>query len=203
MSNPASPCGTHGEGDHAKHGGGVIGAEIGGIALEPPSSEPTTPPPHFVWSPSPSAMGRQSVGDALRDFRTANRLCHDERNARWWIVRADVAALPLPNFAWRRRAIDAHDVHHLLTGYPCTVEGELLIAAWEWGAGRYPHWGATLFCGPLVLAGLLYMPSRILAAWRHGRRSRSLYRHADLDGLLDMPLISARALVCGDPLQSP
>jgi len=140
-------------------------------------------------------MGRISVGDALRDFRTANGLCQHEREARWWIVRADLIAFPLPNFAWRRRAIDAHDLHHLLTGYPCTIEGELLIAAWEWGAGRYPHWGATLFCGPLVLAGLLYMPGRILAAWRHGRRSGSLYRHADLDRLADLPLAAARLLI--------
>jgi hypothetical protein len=144
-------------------------------------------------------MGRTSVGEALGAFRTANNLSQNEREARWWIVRADLAALPLPNFAWRRRAIDAHDVHHLLTGYPCTVEGELLIAAWEWGAGRYPHWGATLFCGPLVLAGLLYMPRRTVAAWRRGRRSRSLYCHSDLKSLLDMPLTSARNLVLGDP----
>ena len=143
---------------------------------------------------SPSAIGRQSVGDALRAFRDENGLCHDERDSRWWIVRAGLFVLPLPNFAWRRRAIDAHDVHHLLTGYPCTVEGELLIAAWEWGAGRYPHWGATLFCGPLVLAGLLFMPGRILAAWRRGRQSRSLYRPADLDRLLNMSLEDARTL---------
>jgi hypothetical protein len=139
--------------------------------------------------------GRIKVGDALHAFRTANGLRHNEREARWWIVRADLLVFPLPNFAWRRRAIDAHDLHHLLTGYPCTVEGELLIAAWEFGAGRYPHWGATLFCGPLVLAGLLFMPGRILAAWRRGRRSRSLYRHADLDKLGDLRLAAARALV--------
>jgi len=135
------------------------------------------------------------VGDALRLFRNENGLCHNEREARWWIIRADPVVFPLPNFAWRRRAIDAHDVHHLLTGYPCTVEGELLIAAWEFGAGRYPHWGATLFCGPLVLAGLLYRPRSTLAAWRRGRRSRSLYRHVDLDRLGDLPLAAARALV--------
>jgi ubiquinone biosynthesis protein Coq4 len=137
----------------------------------------------------------RTVGEALRAFRAENGLCHNEREARWWIVRADLAFFPLPNFAWRRRAIDAHDVHHLLTGYPCTVEGELLIAAWEFGAGRYPHWGATLFCGPLVLAGLLLMPQRALAAWRRGRRNRSLYRCADLDRLAEMPLTAARALV--------
>jgi hypothetical protein len=143
-------------------------------------------------------MGRIKVGDALSAFRDSNGLSHDERHARWWIVRADLVAFPLPNFAWRRRAIDAHDVHHLLTGYPCTVEGELLITAWEWGAGRYPHWGATLFCGPLVLAGLLFRPRRTLAAWRRGRRSRSRYRCADLDRLADLSLAAAHALVARD-----
>jgi hypothetical protein len=142
-------------------------------------------------------MGRIKVGEALRDFRDANGLHHDEREARWWIIRADLVILPLPNFAWRRRAIDAHDVHHLLTGYPCTCEGEVLIAAWEWGAGRYPHWGATLFCLPIVLAGLLFMPGPTIAAWRRGRRSRSLYRHADLESLLETPVSTARALVSG------
>jgi hypothetical protein len=191
----ASPCVPHGEGDHAKHGGGVAGAELIKVARQPPDSEPSTPPPPFGWSPSPSAMGRIKVGDALRAFRTANGLCQNEREARWWIVRADLIVFPLPNFAWRRRAIDAHDVHHLLTGYPCSCEGEVLIAAWEWGAGRYPHWGATLFCLPIVIAGLLFMPGPTLAAWRRGRRSRSLYRHADLDHLADLPLALARALI--------
>ena len=137
----------------------------------------------------------ETVGQALFAFRGENGLCQNEREARWWIVRADLLVFPLPNFAWRRRAIDAHDAHHLLTGYPCTVEGELLIAAWEWGAGRYPHWGATLFCAPLVLAGLLFMPGRIAAAWRRGRRSRSLYRHANLERLDDLSLAAARSLV--------
>ncbi|MEO7177227.1 MAG: hypothetical protein ABIW83_00135 [Allosphingosinicella sp.] len=141
----------------------------------------------------------ERVGPALGAFRTANGLCQNERDARWWIVRADLLVWPLPNFAWRRRAIDAHDIHHLLTGYPCTCEGEVMIAAWEWGAGRYPHWGATLFCLPIVFAGLLFMPGATIEAWRRGRRGRSLYRHADLDRLLDMRLAEARAL-CGVPL---
>lgn len=137
----------------------------------------------------------ETVGQALRAFRSENGLCHDEREARWWIVRADLVIFPLPNFAWRRRAIDAHDAHHLLTGYPCTCEGEVLIAAWEWGAGRYPHWGATLFCLPLLVAGLLFMPGRTYAAWRRGRLSRSLYRNADLERLHDLPLEAARAVI--------
>lgn len=136
-----------------------------------------------------------TVGDALRAFRIENGLCLNEREARLWIVRADLVVFPLPNFAWRRRAIDAHDVHHILTGYPCTCEGEVLVAAWEWGAGRFPHWGATLFCLPIVIAGLLFMPGPTLAAWRRGRLSRSLYRHVDLDRLHDLPVTYAQMLV--------
>ena len=132
-----------------------------------------------------------TVGAALARFRRENGLCQREREAKRWILRIGGWAFPLPNFRWRRRAIDAHDVHHLLTGYPCDVEGELLIAAWEFGAGRFPHWGATLFCAPLVLAGLVIMPRRTFAAWRHGRRCRSLYDAASLNALLGMPLAEA------------
>lgn len=80
-----------------------------------------------------------------------------------------------PNFKWRRRALAAHDLHHLMTGYPMTMRGEFQLAAWEWGAGRFPHWGAILFCLPLIIAGLMWSPSRMHKAWQRGRRSRTLY----------------------------
>lgn len=137
-------------------------------------------------------MSEQTVAAALAAFRSENGLCQDEHRARWWIVRVGGFAFPLPNFAWRRRAIDAHDVHHMLTGYPCTVAGELAIAAWEFGAGRYRHWGASLFCGPLVLAGLLWAPQDIVAAFRRGRRQRSLYADGFIERLAAMPLAEAR-----------
>jgi hypothetical protein len=136
-----------------------------------------------------------TVREALSAFRRAQGLREDERVRKLWLMEAGDCILALPNFGWRRRAIDAHDVHHLLTGYPCTVAGELSIAAWEFGAGRYPHWGATLFCGPLVLAGFVWRPRETLAALRRGRRSRSLYGDDILPRLLDLPLDEARALV--------
>ena len=135
------------------------------------------------------------LGAALTAFRRANGLCEGEREARLWWVRFGPWAWPLPNFSWRRRAIDAHDIHHLLTGYPCTAAGEVEIAAWELGAGRFRHWGATLACSPLILAGAAAMPKRTLAAFRRGRGCRSLYDTQSLLGLLDMPLAAARARV--------
>ena len=56
-----------------------------------------------------------------------------------------------------------------------TMRGEFQMAAWELGAGRYPHWGATLFCMPLILVGLLWSPQRMIAAYKDGRTQTSLY----------------------------
>lgn len=92
-----------------------------------------------------------------------------------WSCPVGPVTLRLPNFRWRRRAIAAHDLHHAMTGYPMTMRGEYQLAAWEFGAGRYPHWGATLLCAPLILIGLCWSPAAIWRAWRAGRRTRSLY----------------------------
>ena len=92
-----------------------------------------------------------------------------------WPCKVGPMTVRFASFEWRRRALHAHDLHHLMTGYPMTMRGEFQMAAWEWGAGRYPHWGATLFCAPLVIAGLVWSPRRIWNAWRKGRQSQSLY----------------------------
>jgi len=92
-----------------------------------------------------------------------------------WTCPVGPLTLRFPDFAWRRRALRAHDLHHLMTGYPMTMRGEFQLAAWENGAGRYPHWGATLFCAPLILIGLIWSPPAMLRAWRAGRATASLY----------------------------
>jgi hypothetical protein len=113
------------------------------------------------------------VKEHLPDFRAAH--CLAEPAAPKWRFRLGPLTVTLPNFAWRQAAIDAHDMHHLITGYPLTLRGEIQLAAWEWGAGRYPDWRATAFCTPLIVAGALIMPRRTLIAFRAGRNAQSLY----------------------------
>jgi hypothetical protein len=134
-----------------------------------------------------------TVGEALAAFRAVNGIAADEASRASWTCRLGPVTLRLPNFAWRRNAILAHDLHHLLTGYPCTMRGEFQVAAWEFGASPMPHWGATLFCLPLVLLGLCWAPRRMLLAFLGGRRSRSLHRSGAIDRLLATPLDVARA----------
>lgn len=111
--------------------------------------------------------------DPLERLRQAHRL--ERADAPHWTFRLGPLLIRLPNFAWRQAAIDAHDRHHLLTGYPLTLAGEIQLAAWEWGAGRYPDWRATLFCSPLILAGAIALPRRTWRAYAAGRQCESLY----------------------------
>jgi len=119
--------------------------------------------------PSARRLSREEALSLLRRGRSG------EPAEPSWTCRVGPVVLCFPNFEWRRRALDAHDLHHLMAGYPMTIRGEFQMAAWELGAGRYPDWRATFFCSPLVLAGLLWSPRRMIAAFQAGRRSQSLY----------------------------
>jgi hypothetical protein len=112
--------------------------------------------------------------DALERYRRENGL--EPGDASHWTCRIGPVRLRLPNFAWRRRAVDAHDRHHMITGYPLTMTGEIQMAAWEWGAGRYRDWRATLMCGSLIVVGAVAMPRRTLRAYRDGRKGESFHR---------------------------
>lgn len=132
-----------------------------------------------------------SAAEELRRFRRRNGIAEDD--AATWTCRLGPLTLRLPNFQWRRRAIARHDLHHILTGFPCTLRGECRMAAWEFAAGRYPHPAATLFCLPLVALGVLLSPCALWSAFRAGRCSESLYGIAESDDLLCRPLPALRA----------
>lgn len=118
----------------------------------------------------------EGAPDELERYRREHGL--ETRAASHWICRIGPFRLRLPNFAWREQALDAHDRHHIITSFPLTIAGEIQLAAWEWGVGRYPDWRATLMCGSLVLLGAVAMPRRTLRAYRDGRRRESFHRKA-------------------------
>ena len=80
-----------------------------------------------------------SVQEATARYCVDNRLPKDgglsARN--WVLVTVGGIQLRLKNFQWRQRAIPYHDLHHVLTGYACSVKGEFEMAAWEFAAGRF------------------------------------------------------------------
>jgi hypothetical protein len=129
-----------------------------------------------------------TVSEALHAFRTRAGLAPHQATQQAWTCGFGPVALSLPNFPWRRKAIERHDAHHVLTGYPCTLAGEISLSAWEFGAGRFDDTRATLFCLPLIAAGTLTAPRQTFAAFARGRIGRSLYSAELSDALLNREL---------------
>jgi hypothetical protein len=135
----------------------------------------------------------QTLREAQAKFLSANGLPADGgEHARAWNCRIGPVTLTLPNFAWRKRAIVRHDLHHVITGYECGAIGEFEMAAWEFAAGRFDHVCATAFCLPLVTMGAITAPRRTFAAFMRGRVSETLYGSPVDSTLLSMPLQAAR-----------
>lgn len=136
-----------------------------------------------------------TVGELARKFSPDVELLDAGSNERrWWHFSVLGLAVPCYNFKWRKEAIFTHDLHHIVTGYPCTMRGEMQVAAWEFGAGRCPNLLANLFCLPLIAAGALCIPRKTFLAFRNGRLSKSLFS-ANLDQqVLDWPFEKLKSL---------
>jgi hypothetical protein len=118
----------------------------------------------------------ETVEEALQRHYSSHGMPVDGgRSAEKWTLRLGPLILRLRNVHWRQRALERHDVHHVLTGYECTPTGEMQIATWEFAAGPFPSLRSTVFCLPLVGMGALIVPRRSLTAFVRGRRSRTLY----------------------------
>ena len=111
---------------------------------------------------------------ALAAFRRAHGLDPRAAQRRVWLAQLGGLIVPLPNFRWRRAIIDAHDAHHMQTGYPPSFSGELLVAAWELGAGCYRDRRAQALCAALMALGLAVQPRLTWRAFEAGRRAGPL-----------------------------
>ncbi|MGX1199501.1 hypothetical protein [Parvibaculum sp. MBR-TMA-1.3b-4.2] len=119
--------------------------------------------------------GTETVATALATFRQSQQLPENYAEAQSWAVRLGPLSLRLPNFHWRRKAIVAHDIHHLVTNYPCSIKGECLIASWEFGAEPFRHPATLVFCLPLVFLGCFMAPRETWQAFRRGKSATSLH----------------------------
>ena len=117
-----------------------------------------------------------TVGDAVAGMPFGrDHFFAPESSSKWWYFTILGFKIYCYNFSWRKRALFPHDLHHVVTGYPCTMKGEMQVATWEFAAGRYPNIFSNLFCLPLVAAGTLLIPTKTFKAFQCGQQSRSLF----------------------------
>ena len=98
-----------------------------------------------------------------------------EKPDTWWHFEVFGFKIYCYNFKWRQQALACHDLHHVVTGYPCTMRGEMQVATWEFAAGRFPNLFSNLFCLPLVALGVVVIPRKTFEAFERGKKSRSLF----------------------------
>jgi len=134
----------------------------------------------------------ENIRNLLSKFRKENGLNPAEAESRVWLATLGHFIMPLPNYQWRREAIDVHDAHHLITGYPTSVSGELCLAAWELGVKCYGNIWARTLCGFLFLLGLASQPWKTINAFRAGQALIPLYAKYRNGRLLDAELAHIR-----------
>ncbi len=93
--------------------------------------------------------------------------------------------VPLPNIETRRRFLEYHDIHHIVTGYSVGRIGEGEISAWELGAGS-AFISPTLGIMNLIAlsTGLAPKPTRMWRTFKSSWPSFTLYpafRRAQVD----------------------
>jgi len=134
-----------------------------------------------------------TVGARLKELGLSDDPFRSAAEAgKWWSFHVFGLRLTCYNFAWRRKALAYHDLHHVVTGYPCTMKGEMQVATWEFAAGPCPNRFAQLFCLPLVAMGAAIMPRKTFAAFREGRQCRSLFGLNLGSNIADWPVLDLR-----------
>jgi hypothetical protein len=136
-----------------------------------------------------------TVGQSLRSLGLdADPFASSSQAGNWWFFEVFGVRFYCYNFEWRRKALAFHDLHHVVTGYPCTMKGEMQVAIWEFAADSYPSIFAKLFCLPLVAMGAVLIPRKLFAAYRNGIRSKSLFAQQLDSSVMNMPAAALKAI---------
>lgn len=136
---------------------------------------------------------RASMAEARSQYFEVNQFGLDGGYGDAWVdFKLGPFPFPFPNTKARVRALQYHDLHHIVTGYDTDFVGELEISAWEIGGGCGDFWAAWFLNLGGLAAGTVRAPLRTLRAFVRGRRSRTLYG-SDLSRLLERSVGDVRA----------
>ena len=94
---------------------------------------------------------------------------------KWVKIKFGPIPIFFPNIPSRASAARYHDLHHILTEYATTLEGEAEVAAWEVATGELPNLAGWFLDLGGFAYGLLLYPRKLYRAFLRGRRSKSLY----------------------------
>src|SRR5260370_32928173 len=111
---------------------------------------------------------------------------------KWGPFNVGSAEFVIRNTKGRVRSVRPHDLHHIATGYPTTLEGEALIGAWELASGCRDHLAAWFLNASAFAFGIVLAPRALWRAFARCRHSSNLYEGEVSETLLDGSVINLR-----------
>ncbi|HKQ61558.1 MAG TPA: hypothetical protein VJS92_09700 [Candidatus Polarisedimenticolaceae bacterium] len=100
--------------------------------------------------------------------------------------------------AVRGKAIPLHHLHHVVTGYPTTLLGEIELAAWEIASGCADYWGTRWLDLLTMGLGLIVAPRSTYFAFVRGCHSRNLYNSGFDERLITLSLATLQRILALD-----
>ena len=137
-----------------------------------------------------------TLGNALSDFYTKYQIKNDG-GINDPVVKVELLkgfSVYIPNIESRKKVLIRHDMHHVLTGFPAVMKGEMEISAWEIATGCLHNWVAFVLNYFGMLMGILFNPIGVWRAYLLGRNTKNLYGFGLTDeALLSRPLNDLKA----------
>lgn len=125
------------------------------------------------------------VKDALQIYFSRYHFANGGYDLKWFKIKVGFLYIPLPNVKVRIDAVKIHDIHHLVTEYEATWQGETEIAAWEIASGCEKYTMAWLLNFGSFFIGMILYPRCLLRAFLRGRKcATNLYFQTNYDEVL-------------------
>src|SRR4030095_1575209 len=116
------------------------------------------------------------VKEALQIYFSKYHFVNGGYDLKWFKIKVGPVYFPFPNTKDRINAVKIHDIHHLVTEYKATLQGEAEIGAWEIASGCGRYYVAWLLNFGSLFYGLFFYPGYLLRAFLRGRKvSMNLY----------------------------
>jgi hypothetical protein len=125
------------------------------------------------------------VKDALLLYFSRYHFENGGYHLKWFKIKLGFLYIPMPNIKARIDAVKIHDIHHLVTEYEATLQGEAEIGGWEIGSGCEKYTVAWVLNFGSFFYGMIFFPRFLFRAFLRGRRTATnLYFNIKYDEAL-------------------
>jgi hypothetical protein len=107
---------------------------------------------------------------------------------------------PIPNTKGRVEAVKLHDIHHIITEYKATLQGEAEISGWEIASGCNKYYTARFLNSCSFFYGMFFFPLKMYKAFLKGRNVyTNFYQNFEYNEDLLSKTVGELRLMTSDP----